>query len=143
TIEVPYRKGLKDTIQKLQKTFRLSLLSGDRPTDMPILQPLFDSKEAMHFEQSPTDKLQYIKTLQAKGEKVLMIGDGLNDAGALKQSNVGMVLSEDVQSFFPACDMLADAKQFSRIDDIVRFSKTSIKDRKSTRLNSSHVKISY
>lgn len=126
TIEVPYRKGLKDTIQKLQKTFRLSLLSGDRPTDMPILQPLFDSKEAMHFEQSPTDKLQYIKTLQAKGEKVLMIGDGLNDAGALKQSNVGMVLSEDVQSFFPACDMLADAKQFSRIDDIVRFSKTSI-----------------
>lgn len=126
TIEAPYRKGLKDTINKLRKTFTLSLLSGDRPTDLPVLKPLFGSEETMLFEQSPSDKLQYIKTLQAKGKKVLMVGDGLNDAGALKQSNVGMVLSEDVQSFFPACDVLADAKKFSRIDDIVRFSKTSI-----------------
>lgn len=126
TIEAPYRKGLNATIDRLRKTFSLSLLSGDRPTDLPVLKPLFGDEELMHFEQSPSDKLRYIKTLQNKGEKVLMIGDGLNDAGALKQSNVGMVLSEDVQSFFPACDVLADAKQFSRIDDIVRFSKTSV-----------------
>src|SRR5699024_8101128 len=91
-----------------------------------VLKPLFGKEELMHFEQSPSDKLQYIKTLQNKGDKGLMIGDGLNDAGALKQSNVGMVLSEDVQSFFPACDVLPDAKQFTRLDDIVRFSKTSI-----------------
>lgn len=126
SIATPYRKGLKETIEKLKSTFTLSLLSGDRPVDMPVLLPLFNKKETMHFEQSPSDKLDFIKGLQDKEEKVMMVGDGLNDAGALKQSDVGMVLSEDVHAFFPACDVLADASKFSLIEDILRFSKTSI-----------------
>lgn len=125
-IATPYRKGLKATIDKLKEAFTLSLLSGDRPVDLSLLLPLFKQEEALHFEQSPADKLNFIKALQDEGEKVMMIGDGLNDAGALKQSDVGMVLSEDVHAFFPACDILADAAKFPLIEDIIRFSKTSI-----------------
>jgi Cu+-exporting ATPase len=80
----------------------------------------------LNFEQSPSDKLSFIRELQTQGEKVLMVGDGLNDAGALKQSDVGMVLTEDVHAFFPACDVLVDARQFSRLNDFICFCQTSV-----------------
>jgi Cu+-exporting ATPase len=37
-----------------------------------------------------------------------------------------MVLTEDVHAFFPACDVLVDAKNFSRLDDFIRFSHNSV-----------------
>ena len=80
----------------------------------------------MHFEQSPADKLNHIHNFQLQGDHVLMIGDGQNDAGALKQSDVGMVLTEDVHAFFPACDVLVDARNFNRLNDFIRFSRTSV-----------------
>lgn len=122
----PYRSGLQKVMTNLKKRFKLSLLSGDRKVDVLVLLPFFGKKNQLNFEQSPTDKLNYVKHLQTKGEKVLMIGDGLNDAGALKQSDVGMVLTEDVHAFFPACDILADARKLDRLHDIIRFSRTSV-----------------
>jgi P-type Cu+ transporter len=123
--DVRYRQGLQQVLEKLRSRYKLSLLSGDHPVDLPLLQPLFGNSN-LHFEQSPSDKLQFIAQLQEKGEKVLMAGDGLNDAGALKQSDVGLVLTEDVHAFFPACDVLMDASQFSRLPDFIRFSQTSV-----------------
>ncbi len=126
TFSSPYRRGLKDVLRALRARFNVSLLSGDHPVDLPALLPLFEKKEHMHFEQSPADKLNYVKALQQNGKKVLMVGDGLNDAGALKQSDVGMVLTEDIHAFFPACDVLVDAKNFERLHDIIYFSRTSV-----------------
>jgi P-type Cu+ transporter len=119
-----YRTGLTDLIQRLKSTFKVSLLSGDHRVDGQVLQPLFG--QAMHFEQSPEDKLQHIKKLQETGETVLMVGDGLNDAGALRQSDVGLVLTDDVNTFFPACDVLLEASQLNRLPELIRFSRTSI-----------------
>jgi Cu+-exporting ATPase len=121
-----YREGLETVLKKLKARFKLSLLSGDHTVDVPILLPLFESRQHLHFEQSPSDKLSFIRELQTQGEKVLMVGDGLNDAGALKQSDVGMVLTEDVHAFFPACDVLVDARQFSRLNDFICFCQTSV-----------------
>ena len=81
----------------------------------------------MHFNQSPENKLKYIKALQNEGQEVLMIGDGLNDAGALKQSNVGISISEDITNFSPACDGILNSTGFSKISDLLRFSKDSVK----------------
>jgi Cu+-exporting ATPase len=121
-----YRTGFADVLARLKSRFKLSLLSGDHVVDLPLLMPVFENRQHMHFEQSPADKLNHIGKLQSQGDHVLMIGDGLNDAGALKQSNVGMVLTEDVHAFFPACDILVDAKNFSRLDQFIRFSRTSV-----------------
>jgi P-type Cu+ transporter len=123
--DVRYRQGLQQVLDNLKAKYKLSLLSGDHPVDLPLLQPLFGNSN-LHFEQSPSDKLQFIAQLQTRGEKVLMAGDGLNDAGALKQSDVGLVLTEDVHAFFPACDVLMDARQFSRLPEFIRFSQTSV-----------------
>ena len=44
-----------------------------------------------------------------------MIGDGLNYAGALKQSDVGIAISEDTNNFSPASDIILESESFSKI----------------------------
>ena len=55
-----------------------------------------------------------------------MIGDGLNDAGALLQSNVGVSLTEDTNSFTPSSDGIIDASQLYRIPFLLTYSKRAI-----------------
>ena len=78
------------------------------------------------FNQKPEQKLQFIKNLQDKGQNVMMVGDGLNDAGALAQSNVGISISENVNVFSPACDAILDASEFSRLNYFLKLSRKSI-----------------
>jgi Cu+-exporting ATPase len=81
----------------------------------------------MFFKQTPENKLKYIKALQNEGENVMMIGDGLNDAGALKQSDIGISISEDVSNFSPACDGILNSEEFQSLPNIIKFSKDSFK----------------
>src|SRR5690606_2470126 len=52
---------------------------------------------------------------------------GLNDAGALKQSDVGFVISENTNVFSPACDGILDASKFNKIADFLSFSQKGVK----------------
>ncbi|MEZ4744624.1 MAG: heavy metal translocating P-type ATPase metal-binding domain-containing protein [Calditrichia bacterium] len=121
-----YRTGLRDLIDRLSATFRLSLISGDNDRERENLQQFFGETAELRFSQSPQQKLEYISSLQHSGAKVLMIGDGLNDAGALKQSDVGISISEDLNSFSPACDAILNANAFERLGDFMRFSRTGM-----------------
>ena len=90
------------------------------------LKAYFKSDENLHFNQNPKDKLGFIELLQQADEKVMMIGDGLNDAGALEQSEVGIVITEDINNFTPACDVIVAAEQFRNLPlffDYIRHSK--------------------
>jgi Cu+-exporting ATPase len=119
-----YREGTEDIIRTLQKkNYRLAVLSGDNESEKPVLQRMFGTSTDIRFNQSPADKLRYIQQLQAEGHHVLMLGDGLNDAGALKQSDAGISVSDDVNNFSPACDGILDARQFSRLPSILRLAR--------------------
>ncbi len=83
--------------------------------------------QELHFNQQPMDKLQYIRSLKNQGKKVLMVGDGLNDAGALKESQLGISVSDDIYHFSPACDVIMDARSFGKILKSMQLAKGSLK----------------
>ncbi|QXP59287.1 heavy metal translocating P-type ATPase [Olleya sp. HaHaR_3_96] len=122
-----YRKGLSKLFNTLKKKFDLVILSGDNEGELDNLKKLLPSKTKMLFNQKPDDKLEYIKYHQSEGAKVLMVGDGLNDAGALAQSNVGIAISENVNVFSPACDAILDATKFNQLYQYIKASKSAIK----------------
>lgn len=122
-----FRKGLKQLLQQLASHYNLSLISGDQSGQKKQLSHLFPKGSELLFEQKPKDKLNYIKQLQENGESCMMIGDGLNDAGALLQADVGVSIAEDVNAFSPACDVILGADQFEKIPHFLRFSRSSKK----------------
>jgi len=122
-----YRKGVSKLFNQLKQHFDLVILSGDNEGERENLKKLLPSKTKLIFNQKPEDKLDFIKYHQSEGAKVLMIGDGLNDAGALAQSNVGIAISEDVNVFSPACDAILDASRFEQLYTFIKASKSAIK----------------
>jgi Cu+-exporting ATPase len=123
-----YRPGLNRTVQELEKDFEMFVLSGDNDSELENLLPLFKKKEHISFRQSPTDKLNYIRRLKEDSKRrVIMIGDGLNDAGALQESDVGITIADDIYHFSPACDGILESNEFGLLSRFVKFSKTSMK----------------
>ncbi len=120
-----FRESIPQIIPTLRHRYKISLLSGDNDKQKDLLADLLGTKSELLFGQKPMDKLKYIDQLQHKGKKVLMIGDGLNDAGALQQSNVGITLADDINNFTPSCDAILDAKKFALFPSLLRLSKQS------------------
>jgi P-type Cu+ transporter len=122
-----YRKGIEKTIQELSSHYELSVLSGDDEGEKENLERIFADNSRIRFKQSPAEKLDFVKLIQSFGKKVLMVGDGLNDAGALAQSNIGVAVTEDISHFSPACDAILDASELNRLSVFLKFSRQSIK----------------
>ena len=118
-----YRKSIPGLIKKLKGGYTLSVISGDNDYEEENLKNLLGQDTELLFHQKPEDKLHYIQSLQNKGNKVMMIGDGLNDAGALKQSNIGIAVAEQTNNFTPASDAIIDAKQFSKLSRFIYLCK--------------------
>ena len=105
----------------------LTVLSGDSDKDKARLETALGAAAAsLHFRQSPHDKLAFLRGLQADGAYVMMVGDGLNDAGALQQSDVGVAVTEDTSAFAPACDVILDADRFGSLPAVLRFSRRAM-----------------
>jgi len=121
SVQNRYRKGLNHLLHNWQDRYRLFLLSGDNESEKTFLKKLFPPKTTLYFNQQPKGKLDFVQGLQKQGEKVLMLGDGLNDAGALKQSEVGIVIAEDTNNFTPACDAILEARQFALLPKFIGF----------------------
>ena len=121
------RQQLPELISKLENQFELAVLSGDNESEKKRFTELFGDKAAMHFNQSPSDKLDFIRSQKQEKKKSLMVGDGLNDAGALQQSHVGISLCEENVHFFPASDALLKASSFNQLSKFLQLSKTNTK----------------
>ncbi len=121
-----YRTGMEDLFKQLSSRVQLAILSGDNDGERTFLQSQLPDRAILKFNQKPDDKLFFIKQLQDQGKRVMMVGDGLNDAGALAQSDVGIAVSEDVNVFSPACDGIIDASRLMHLHDYMSISKKAV-----------------
>ena len=121
-----YREGLVKLFKELSHTYQIKVLSGDNEGERTSLESILPKNTELIFNQKPEQKLEFIKKLQENGQNVMMVGDGLNDAGALAQSNIGISISENVNVFSPACDAILDASEFEKLNYFLKLSKKSI-----------------
>jgi len=120
-----YRLGFEKVLKNLGKQFKMFLVSGDNDAEAKNLSVYFETGN-MLFNQRPGDKADFIQYLQKKQNTVLMTGDGLNDAGALMQSDVALTIADKVYHFSPASDAVLEAAQFHRLAKFIHFTRTSL-----------------
>ena len=125
TISNQYREGLEKVIGYLKSKFDLYLLTGDNNAEREKLSRYFEA-DKMHFDQKPQDKADFIEKLHQKGKIVLMTGDGLNDAGALMQSDVALTIANKAYQFSPASDAVLEADNFERLAKFIGFTRISL-----------------
>ncbi|MEM8890754.1 MAG: HAD-IC family P-type ATPase, partial [Bacteroidota bacterium] len=121
------REGLQEVLTELGKDYDLSLLTGDTEKRALKLTDHFPKASKFYWKQLPDQKLEHVKSLQEDGRKVIMMGDGLNDAGALLQADLGIVLSEQLESFSPASDIILDSARFSQLPRLMKYAVGSRK----------------
>lgn len=114
------REGITNMLDGLQHHMDISLLSGDEPYQQEYFQKMLGRKADVRFRQQPADKLEFVKSLQRQGKTVAMTGDGLNDAGALSGSDVGICIVEETTHFTPAGDAILEGRGLNRFHKLVK-----------------------
>ena len=121
-----YREGLEKMFRELHH-YKTAILSGDNASEEQFLREKAAGVSEMRFNQSPEDKLEFIRKLQEENHTVAMLGDGLNDAGALKQSNVGIAVADDTHTFTPSSDVIMNGERLTHLKNYLDLSKDAMK----------------
>lgn len=119
------RHGFRSMVTRLGERC-LGLLSGDRDSDRNAMKEIFPSNAMLLFNQTPEEKLQFVTDMRKSGKKILMVGDGLNDAGALKESDVGIAITDDTGVFTPACDGILQGDRIGTLDKYLGMARVSV-----------------
>ncbi|KAA8486645.1 Cu+-exporting ATPase [Arcticibacter tournemirensis] len=126
-VKQQWRAELKGLIDALKPQFRMHLISGDTFSERKSLDAIFPPYVPMYFKQSPHDKLNYVKRLQSAGNKVMMLGDGLNDAGALRQSDLGVAVTDNINNFTPGSDAILKGEALAKLPYFIRHAKSAVR----------------
>jgi Cu+-exporting ATPase len=124
-MEFPWenRPGIESLLHRLRHQYEIHLLSGDKKEHAAQLLDWFENQNQVKFDCSPLEKMEYIQALQKKGKIVAMIGDGLNDAGALQQAQVGIAVSDDHLHFTPSSDAILKGSELAHLGNYLNYSK--------------------
>ncbi|MEY5044473.1 MAG: hypothetical protein RJA19_1700 [Bacteroidota bacterium] len=126
----PLRTGIAQELTELGQRYDLHLISGDSDAERAAFAPWFPADQ-IHFSQQPEDKMAYIAAQQAArqsthpGTFVAMVGDGLNDAGALRQADLGIAVVDDLYAFSPASDLILSAHALPYLGKMFAFARES------------------
>jgi len=120
------RPRTENVIGRLASRYELALLSGDHARQRKTFRRLFGPRARLQFHQTPLGKLDFIRRLQEAGRITMMVGDGLNDAGALRQSDVGVAVVEQIGTFAPASDVILAAEAVPRLPALLRFARQAV-----------------
>jgi P-type Cu+ transporter len=121
-LQAQLRDGIGDMLCELRERVRVRLLSGDTERDRPMFREHFDDAE-MRFRATPFEKVEDLRRVRSDGGHVLMIGDGLNDAGAMAEADVAVAVTEDTATLVPACDVIMRAAQLPDVPRLLRYAR--------------------
>lgn len=119
-----YRDGVSETVRRLSG-IPMAVLSGDHDGERPRLESIFGKQTDIRFHQLPDDKRVFIESWQSDGRRVLMLGDGINDAAALEQADVGLAVAERTTAFTPGCDGILQGHALRRLPDFLEYARKS------------------
>lgn len=122
----PIKKDSFAAVERLKAHgIRIIMVTGDNPITAQAI-----AKQAGIFEVkaqvSPQNKAQFVKTLQDQGEIVGMVGDGINDAPALVQANVGMAIGTGTDVAIASADIVILQGSLSKVPEIIGLSKATV-----------------
>lgn len=120
------RNEVGELVADLRCSHELTLLSGDNGRERSRFRTVFGCSATLAFDRTPVQKLEFIQDRQNAGRTVMMVGDGLNDSGALRQSDVGVAVVEKIGAFSPASDVILEATRLPRLANLLRFSKSTV-----------------
>nr|WP_262901547.1 HAD-IC family P-type ATPase [Flavihumibacter profundi] len=120
-----YRNAVNDLLQDLQSDFELSVISGDNASERSTLRNLAGKKTTLLFNQQPADKSEYVRQLKDHQKRVMMVGDGLNDAIAMRESHIGIAMAEDCNTFTPASDGILESAQLGKLNRFIRLCRAN------------------
>jgi P-type Cu2+ transporter len=121
------RDGTAALVAELARAgIRMTLLSGDR---QPVAEAVARQLGPMNViaEVLPQDKDQVIRDLQARGETVAMVGDGINDAPALIRSDVGIALGSGTDVSVDSADIVLMQSDPARVLQAIRLSTRTLR----------------
>jgi Cu+-exporting ATPase len=127
TVSAEYRDGMGDLMGRLRRVYGLGLLSGDTDAERTRMHEIFGPGAELRFRQSPAAKIAMVRETQAHGGRILVVGDGLNDAGALQQADVGVSVTDDIAAFTPACDAILEGDKLASLDRFLGFSRMAVR----------------
>jgi len=115
------------TIATLQQMgIDVQLLTGDRmATALALAKSLNLPESAIHANLSPADKANIIERLQAEGQRVGMVGDGINDAPALAQADVSLALHSGTDAAMETADIVLMGDRLSDVIAAIRLSRAT------------------
>lgn len=125
--DVP-RDESKELVENLRKrNIKIYMLTGDNLKTAKAMAKLVGIHNII-AEVSPEDKYKEIKKLQDLGNKVAMIGDGINDSPALAQANVGIAIGSGTDIAIESADIILMNKNINTILTTIRLSQATIKN---------------
>ncbi|MDO6524337.1 copper-translocating P-type ATPase [Motilimonas sp. 1_MG-2023] len=125
-INDPIREDAKSAIVRFhQQGIEVVMLTGDNAaTAEQVAQQT--GIDAFHANQLPEDKLEWIKRLQAQGKVVGMVGDGINDAPALAQADVGFAIGAGTDVAIESADITLMRSSLHGISDVIAISSATM-----------------
>ena len=103
------------------------LLTGDnRATALAVAEQVGIAPDRVYAEVLPSDKVDIVKQLQAEGKAVAMVGDGVNDAAALAQADLGLSMGTGTDVAIEASDLTLVRGDLRAAADAIRLSRRTL-----------------
>lgn len=126
-IEDPLREDSLQAIERLKKMrIETVIVTGDNEKTASVVARTVGI-EKIHSNVKPDEKLSIVRYYQSKGIKVAMVGDGINDAAALKGADIGIAIGSGTDLAIDSADIIISKGGISKVVDVIEISKLTFK----------------